>query len=83
MGTRVRAEAFAANKKVATKKWNGREHGTAGKNHTSISRNWRSPRAVPVVSGTAQVAPGQPTASCHHAECYPYRDMQDNTLQYK
>lgn len=85
-GLDIRAEAFAANKKVAAKKWKmDVSHGTAGKNaHLYFKDLAQSTGLVPVVTGTNQVAAGQPTAfMITMPECYPYRDMQDNRLQYK
>lgn len=85
-GLDIRAEAFAANKEVAHKKFKiDVSPGTTGKNaHLYFKDLLQSTGLIPVVAGAAQVPAGQPAAfMITMPECYPYRDAQDNTLQYK
>ena len=85
-GLDIRAEALAANKKVAEKKLKiDVSHGTAGKNaHLYFKDLVQSSGLVPVVTGSAQAAVGQAAAyTITMPACYPYRDAQDNTLQYR
>lgn len=85
-GLDIRAEALAANKKVAQKKLKvDVSHGTAGKNaHLYFKDMVQSSGLVPVVTGSAQAAVGQAAAyTITMPACYPYRDAQDNTLQYR
>ena len=85
-GLDIRAEAFAANKRVAHKKFKvDVSPGTSSKNaHLYFKDLLQSTGLVPVVAGASQVAAGQPAAfMITMPECYPYRNAQDNTLQYK
>jgi hypothetical protein len=85
-GLDIRAEALAAKENVA----NGIlhvdvSHGTDSKKaHIYFTDLLQSTGLVPVVSGASQVVAGQPvTFRVTMPECYPYRDSQDNALQYK
>jgi hypothetical protein len=85
-GLDIRAEALAATKKVAHKKFKiDVSHGTKGKNaHLFFKDLAQSTGLVPVVTGVTQVKVGQPAAyMITMPQCYPYRDAQDNTLQYR
>jgi hypothetical protein len=85
-GLDIRAEALAATKKVAYKKFKiDVSHGTKGKNaHLFFKDLAQSTGLVPVVTGVTQVKVGQPAAyMITMPQCYPYRDAQDNTLQYR
>jgi len=85
-GLDIRAEALAATKQVAHKKFKiDVSHGTSGKNaHLYFRDLAQSTGLVPVVTGASQTAVGQPVAyMITMPQCYPYRDAQDNTLQYR
>ncbi len=85
-GLDIRAEALAATKKVAHKNLKiDVSHGTSGKNaHIYFKDLIQSTGLVPVVTGAAQAAIGQPAAyTIAMPTCYPYRDAPDNTIEYR
>lgn len=85
-GLDIRAEALAATKQVAHKKFRiDVSHGTSGKNaHLYFRDLAQSTGLVPVVMGITQAKVGQPAAyTITMPECYPYRNAPDNTLQYR
>jgi hypothetical protein len=85
-GLDIRAEALAATKKVAHKKFKiDVSRGTSGKNaHLYFRDLVQSTGLVPVVTGVTQAKVGQPaTYMITMPQCYPYRDVPDNTLQYR
>lgn len=85
-GLDIRAEALAAKKKVAHKSFKVNvSKGTSGSNaHLYFRDLAQSTGLMPVVTGPQQAVAGQPAVfSFTMPECYPYRNAQDNTLQYR